>query len=113
MASGEVRSVLLCTDGTPILVPSGEWRGLVIPKPPEGLRYTQVFGGVYHFVLLLSDGTAVAFGGYNEYGELNIPTLDVGVIYTQADVGHRHTVLLRSDATAVACGSNDYGSGQA
>ena len=60
-----------------------------------------------HFVLLRSDGTAVACGD-NRRGQCNIPDLVEGVTYTQADTGRYHTVSLASDGTAVACGSNEH-----
>ena len=61
-----------------------------------------------HFVLLRSDGTAVACGD-NRRGQCNIPDLVEGVTYTQADTGRYHTVSLASDGIAVACGSSEHG----
>ena len=74
-----------------------------------------VAAGVYHTVLLRSDGTAVAFGADNILrpglrGCLTclIPVLPRGLTYTQVAAGHWHTVLLRSDGTAFACGLDGY-----
>ena len=65
--------------------------------------------GLFHTVLLKSDGTAVAFGD-NGCGQCNIPALPEGVTYTQAATGDVHTVLLKSDGNISAFGGN--GSGQ-
>jgi|ERR1711971_593825 len=47
------------------------------------MGYTQVAAGVYHTVLLRSDGTVVACG-YNGFGQCSIPALDGDVTYTEA-----------------------------
>ena len=67
-----------------------------------------VSAGLYHTVLLRSDGCAVACG-LNAQGQCNIPPLDEGVTYTQVSAGTEHTVLLRIDGCAVACGLNAQG----
>ena len=72
------------------------------------MSYTQVDAGVYHTVLLRSDGCAVACGS-NTSGQCNIPPVDEDIFYTQVSAGLGHTVLLRSDGRAVACGSNAHG----
>ena len=61
--------------------------------------------GLFHTVLLKSDGWAEAFGD-NGYGQCNIPALPEGVTYTEAATGYAHTVLLKSDGTAAAFGDN-------
>ena len=74
----------------------------------KGCHTTQISAGIYHTVLLCSDGSAVAFGT-NDQGQCNIPPLDEGVSYTQISAGVFHTVLLRSDGIVVACGANFLG----
>ena len=61
-----------------------------------------------HFVLLRSDGAAVACGE-DRAGQCSIPDLADGVAYTDVCTGFGHTVLLTSDGNAVACGWNDHG----
>ena len=63
--------------------------------------------GMYHTVLLRSDGHAVACGS-NTYGQCSIPDLppEKGMKYTQVSAGGCHTVLLRSDGSVVTSGSN-------
>ena len=76
---------------------------------PGGVAYVQLASGPFHIVLILSDGTAVAYGD-NKCGCCNIPRLTDGVTYTHvAAVGYCHTVLLTSDGDAVACGQNRWG----
>ena len=70
--------------------------------------YTQVSAGIYHSVLLRSDGHAVACG-LNDDGQCDIPPLEEGVCYTQVSAGGGHSVLLRSDGSAVACGRKNEG----
>ena len=57
-----------------------------IPAQGGGLRVAHVAGSVKHFLLLRSDGTAVACGGDDKYGELSILALEGGVTYTQVGV---------------------------
>ena len=64
--------------------------------------------GMDHTILLLDDGTAVAFGN-NWNGQCDIPRLPAGASYIQAAAGCRHSVLLRNDGTVVACGDNQWG----
>ena len=75
-----------------------------IPAQGGGLRVAHVAGSVKHFLLLRSDGTAVACGGDDKYGELSILALEGGCdVYTSGRVQVQcHTVLLRSDGKAVA-----------
>ena len=79
-----------------------------IPPLDEGISYSQVSAGVYHTVLLRSDGQAVACGS-NSNGQCSIPPLDSGLSFSQVSAGQSHTVLLRSDGQAVACGLNSNG----
>ncbi|CAK0895825.1 unnamed protein product, partial [Prorocentrum cordatum] len=67
-----------------------------------------VAAGVFHTVLLRSDGT-VAARGQNVYGQCDVPALEGGVTYTHVAAGWLHTVLLRSDGTVAACGQNAEG----
>ncbi|CAK0895827.1 unnamed protein product, partial [Prorocentrum cordatum] len=67
-----------------------------------------VAAGVFHTVLLRSDGT-VAARGQNVYGQCDVPALEGGVTYTHVAAGWLHTVLLRSDGTVAACGQNAHG----
>ena len=69
------------------------------------MTYTQVSAGMYHTVLLRSDGVAMACGG-NSFRQCNIPHLEDRMTYTQVSAASMHTVLLRSDGVAVACGFN-------
>ena len=64
--------------------------------------------GVFHSILLKSDGTAASFGE-NEYGQCDIPGPPEGITYTQVAAGLGHTVLLKSDGTAAAFGGNYHG----
>ena len=64
--------------------------------------------GIFHTLLLRSDGMSVAFGE-NVCGQCNIPILEKGVTYIQVAAGGYHTILLRSDGTCVACGDNSCG----
>ena len=80
-----------------------------VPAPPgENRSCSQVSAGRLHSVLLLSDGTAVAFGSNDEL-QCSIPPLYDGHQYTQISAGYWHTLLLRSDGGADACGLNDDG----
>ncbi|CAK0817988.1 unnamed protein product [Prorocentrum cordatum] len=64
--------------------------------------------GIYHTVLLRSDGIAAACG-WNLAGQCDLPALPAGLTYTQVAAGGCHAVLLRSDGTAAACGDNAHG----
>ena len=88
----------ICVSGSSSSIPSES----VLPLK-------MVAAGVYHTVLLRSDGAAVAFGSMLTFGQCNIPALEGDLTYNQAAAGIFHTVLLRSDGTAVACGGNANG----
>ena len=67
----EVMGVLLLAD-----VSNNDGR-CDIPPLEEGMCYTQVSAGVFHSVLLRSDGSAVACG-LNDEGQCNIPVFTTG-----------------------------------
>ncbi|CAK0909010.1 unnamed protein product, partial [Prorocentrum cordatum] len=79
-----------------------------LPALPAGLTYTPVAAGLWHAVLLWTDGSAVA-RGWNVLGQCALPALPAGLTWTQVAVGGMHSLLVRSDGTAVACGQNDQG----
>lgn len=61
-----------------------------------------------HTVLLLDNGSAVAFGD-NRQGQLRVPSLPAGTRYIAAAAGGEHTVLVRDDGVAVAFGGRSCG----
>ena len=62
--------------------------------------------GLYHTVLLTTDGNAVAFGRDRER-QCAVPRAEPGRQYVGAAAGDYHTVLLRDDGKAFAFGRND------
>ncbi|MBO4355389.1 MAG: hypothetical protein J5850_00855 [Clostridia bacterium] len=73
--------------------------------PPEGLTAVSVSVGYLHVVVLLSDGTVVAFGD-NTYGQCE--TSDWSKVVA-ISAGKNHTVALRSDGSVIAVGDNSKG----
>jgi alpha-tubulin suppressor-like RCC1 family protein len=88
------------------------------PAPVSGLSaVTQISGGEYHTLALLSDGSARAWG-FNAYGQLG----NGGISYSAAPVpvkglqnvvavsgGSEHSLALLSNGTVMAWGENEYG----
>ena len=74
-----------------------------VPALRDGLTYAQVSVDIWHTVLLLSNGDAVACGA-DAFGQRNIPPLDAGRTYTNAAVGAFHAALCRSDGRVLIFG---------
>ena len=72
--------------------------------PEGGLSAVSVKTSAHHTVILLSDGSVVAFGD-NLFGQCNV-SLWKNVV--AIDVGEYHTVALLADGTVKACGSRTY-----
>lgn len=74
---------------------------------PAGLtNAVAVAGGMYHSVVLSSDGRVVAWGR-NDYGQANVPAGLTNAVAVAA--GAWHTVALRADGTVAVWGGHDYG----
>jgi alpha-tubulin suppressor-like RCC1 family protein len=96
--TGNAASFALMADGT-----VRHW-GLPADAPPAGLTDVQKLSTLERHVLALrTDGTVVAFGGYNTEGELNVPEGLRDVVDVAAGVAH--SVALRSDGSIVYWGS--------
>lgn len=71
-----------------------------------GIYRNTIAAGTYHTVVLHNDGTVVAVGGTNKYGECDVKEWrDVYAVAT----GSGHTLGLKSDGTLYATGYNKYG----
>lgn len=68
VASGEVHTVFLRSDGMAVACGSKMNGQRSLPALEEGLVYTQVAAGTDHTVLLRSDGMAVACGFNAAFG---------------------------------------------
>ena len=76
-----------------------------LPQGPSRLPIPCFAAGTRHTVLLVDDGTSVAYGD-NSNGQCAVAALAAGRRYIGAAAGHLHTVLLVDDGTAVAIGYN-------
>ncbi len=74
-------------------------------NPPAGLEAVSVKTSAFHTVILLSDGSVVAFGD-NTFGQCNV-SLWKNVV--AIDVGEFHTVALLENGTVKASGNRAYG----
>ena len=95
------------TDGDQVEVWGGnEYGEGTLPDPaPTGV--IQVSAGVWHNLVLRSDGSAVAWGR-NDFGQTTVPTgAQSGV--TQVAAGSFHSVALKSDGSVVAWGFDSSG----
>ncbi|MBQ8743115.1 MAG: hypothetical protein IJZ03_07070 [Clostridia bacterium] len=92
------RAAVITADGR-VIYGSGS-----IYTPEEGLSAVSVKTSAHHTVILLSDGSVVAFGD-NLFGQCNV-SLWKNVV--SIDVGEYHTVALLDDGTVKACGSRTY-----
>jgi len=72
-----------------------------------GEQVLQVAGGGYHSLLLLEDGSVLAFG-WNDGGQARVPDL-CGRQVLQVAAGGRHSLLLLEDGPVLAFGRNDDG----
>ena len=66
-----------------------------------------IAAGAEHSVALKSDGTVVAWWGFNRAGETTVPVGLSGV--TAIAAGRKHTLALKGDGTVVAWGHNSSG----
>ena len=73
--------------------------------PPEDVRAVSVKASAHHTVILLSDGSVVAFGD-NSFGQCEV-SLWTGVI--AIEVGQYHTVALLEDGTLLSTGNDVFG----
>lgn len=73
--------------------------------PSAGKKAVSVKTSAHHTVILLSDGSVVAFGD-NSFGQCDV-SLWKGVV--AIDVGEYHTVALLEDGSVRACGSTAFG----
>ena len=79
--------------------------GLGQKYTPEGdLKAVSVKTSAHHTVILLSDGSVIAFGD-NSFGQCGV-TLWKDVV--AIDVGEYHTVALLADGSVKACGNRKY-----
>lgn len=72
--------------------------------PPSGLSAVSVKTSAHHTVVLLSDGSVVAFGD-NSFEQCNVSLWKKVVAI---EVGQYHTVALLEDGTVRACGNRDF-----
>jgi hypothetical protein len=85
--------------------------------PPSLTNAVAVAAGATHSLALRADGTVVAWGGYNAFGQTNIPPGLTNVVAIAAggydiffdDVGH--SLALRADGTVAAWGAGQTGTG--
>ncbi len=73
--------------------------------PSAGTKAVSVKTSAHHTVILLSDGSVVAFGD-NSFGQCDV-SLWKNVV--AIDVGEYHTVALLSDGSVRACGATAFG----
>jgi hypothetical protein len=96
--AGVSASYALMADGT-----VRHW-GSPVDAPPAGLTDVQKLSTYLRHVLALrTDGTVVAFGGYNTYGERTVPEGLRDVVDVAA--GSTHSMALRADGSIVYWGS--------
>ena len=107
VSAGGLHCLFLRSDG----YPESE-RDLSIPREPflTNLQCMCVSAGFGHSAMILSDGTAIAWGN-NEEGQCNIPRLEEGMIYLQVAAGIATTILLRNDNRLVEVGAPICGRG--
>jgi hypothetical protein len=111
-------SVLACL---PILVLSasvsfGKLSGSIVTwggspcacQPPSpNMGFTAVSAGGDFSLGLKTDGSIVAWGGQNVYGERNVPSPNIG--FTAIAAGYSHSLGLKTDGSIVAWGRNAFG----
>lgn len=82
----------------------GETTGMTVVSPSAKTRVVSVALGSDHVLALRDDGTVVAWGGFNSYGERNVPANLTDVIAIAA--GTYHSLALKADGTVVVWGAN-------
>ncbi len=89
--------------------PSGSivlWEfGSDVPEP--NLGFVAVAGGDNHSLGLKANGSIVAWGGNNQYGQCDVPAPNTGFVAVAA--GTTHSLGLKTDGSIVAWGYNSYG----
>jgi hypothetical protein len=75
--------------------------------PPGLTNILAVAAGGYHALALRSDGTILAWGGPNTYGETTVPAGLTNVVKIAA--GRSFSLALKSDGTVIGWGENIYG----
>ncbi len=93
-------------DGTVVTTKNSYYSPSIQVNTSKWTNIIQIAGTDSHLVGLKKDGTVVASGGRNEYGEN-----DVGqwTDIIQVATGYEHTVGLKRDGTVVGVGNNSYG----
>ncbi|MBE6607403.1 MAG: hypothetical protein E7633_02435 [Ruminococcaceae bacterium] len=72
--------------------------------PEKDVKAISVKSSAHHTVILLSDGSVIAFGD-NSFGQCNV---DLWSDVVAIDVGEYHTVALLADGSVKACGNRKY-----
>jgi hypothetical protein len=98
MATADNSTFLLRSDGT-LERATGSF---VIPQG----RFLQIAGGFEHMLGVRTDGTVIAWGGYNQFGQCDVPPLLNGLKYVDIAAGRMFSVARRSDGSMVAWGDN-------
>jgi hypothetical protein len=78
-----------------------------LPTPANPGDVTAIAAGADHTVALRADGTVIAWGYDNIYGQTNVPAGLSNV--TAIASGDNHCLALRADGTLVAWGDDGYG----
>ena len=89
---------IISSDGTVFYGPDRKY------TPENDVKAVSVKTSAHHTVILLSNGSVVAFGD-NSFGQCNV-TLWSDVV--AIEVGEYHTVALLADGTVKACGNRNY-----
>jgi alpha-tubulin suppressor-like RCC1 family protein len=130
VSGGDSHTVVIMTDGTAYSCGNNAYgqlgdgtttsrNVLTLMTLPSGKLAESVFGGAYHTIVIMTDGTAYSCG-YNIIGQLGdgtttnrnvltLMTLPSGKLAKSVFGGAFHTVVIMTDGTAYSCGYNNIG----